>query len=72
MLEDARLYLVCPAIEPGRLRAALDGGVDVVQLRMKDAPDEAVLREAAWMREACAAAGRPGLVGVGWTGPTAT
>ncbi len=62
MLEDARLYLVCPAIEPGRLRAALDGGVDVVQLRMKDAPDDAILREAAWMREACAAARVPFLV----------
>ncbi len=62
MLEDARLYLVCPAIDPGRLRAALDGGVDVVQLRMKDAPDDAVLREAAWMREACAAARVPFLV----------
>jgi thiamine-phosphate pyrophosphorylase len=62
VLEDARLYLVCPAIDPGRLRAALDGGVDVVQLRMKDAPDDAVLREAAWMREACAAARVPFLV----------
>lgn len=62
MLEDARLYLVCPALEPARLRAALDGGVDLVQLRMKDAPDDAVLREAAWMREACAAAGVPFLV----------
>ncbi len=62
MLEDARLYLVCPAVEPARLRAALDGGVDVVQLRMKDAGDAAVLREAAWMREACAAAGVPFLV----------
>jgi thiamine-phosphate pyrophosphorylase len=62
VLEAARLYLVCPAVEPARLRAALDGGVDVVQLRMKDAEDDAVLREAAWMREACAAAGVPFLV----------
>jgi thiamine-phosphate pyrophosphorylase len=59
---DARLYLVCPAIAPARLRAALAGGVDLVQLRMKDAPDDAVLREAAWMREACAAACVPFLV----------
>lgn len=57
MLADARLYLVTPALEPGRLRALVDGGVDLVQLRMKDAPDAAVLREAAWMREACADAG---------------
>ena len=57
MLADARLYLVTPAIEPARLRALLDGGVDLVQLRMKEAPDADVLREAAWMREACADAG---------------
>ncbi len=57
MLADARLYLVTPALEPWRLRALLDGGVDLVQLRMKDAPDADVLREAAWMREACADAG---------------
>jgi thiamine-phosphate pyrophosphorylase len=62
VLEAARLYLVCPAVDPARLRAALDGGVDVVQLRMKDADDDAVLREGAWMREACAAAGVPFLV----------
>jgi len=62
MLADARLYLVCPAVEPARLEAALLGGVDVVQLRMKDAPDADVLREAAWMREACAAAGVPFLI----------
>ncbi len=57
MLADARLYLVTPALEPGRLQALLDGGVDLVQLRMKEAPDTDVLREAARMREACAAAG---------------
>lgn len=57
MLSDARLYLVTPALEPARLRALLDGGVDLVQLRMKAACDADVLREAAWMRVACAAAG---------------
>jgi len=57
VLAGARLYLVTPALERGRLRALLDGGVDLVQLRMKDAPDADVLREAAWMREACADAG---------------
>lgn len=62
MLGDARLYLVTPAIEPARLGALLDGGVDVVQLRMKGAADADVLREAAWMREACAIAGVPFLL----------
>jgi thiamine-phosphate pyrophosphorylase len=57
VLADARLYLVTPALAPGRLRALLDGGVDLVQLRMKDAPDADVLREAAWMHAACADAG---------------
>lgn len=65
----ARLYLVCPAIDVARLRAALRGGVDLVQLRMKDARDADVLAAAAPMREACAEAGalfllndRPNLV----------
>ena len=62
MLADARLYLVTPALEPSRLQALLDGGVDLVQLRMKGAGDADVLREAAWMREACAAAGVPFLL----------
>jgi thiamine-phosphate pyrophosphorylase len=62
VLADARLYLVTPALEPARLQSLLDGGVDVVQLRMKDAADAAILREAAWMREACAAAGVPFLL----------
>ncbi len=62
MLGRARLYLVTPALEPSRLQALLDGGVDLVQLRMKDADDADVLREAAWMRGACAAAGVPFLL----------
>lgn len=61
-MRDARLYLVTGVIEPARLRAALDGGVDVVQLRMKDAADADVLREAAWMRELCAQADAPFLL----------
>lgn len=57
-LQAARLYLVTPAIAPDRLRAALSAGVDVVQLRIKDAADDAVLlREAALVRAACADAG---------------
>lgn len=62
VLADARLYLVTPALERSRLQALLDGGVDIVQLRMKEAGDDAVVREATWMREACAAAGVPFIV----------
>ncbi len=62
MLADARLYLVTPVLEPARLRALLDGGVDLVQLRMKAAPDADVLREAGWMRAVCAEAGVPFLL----------
>ena len=62
MLDDARLYLVTPALEPARLQALLDGGVDLVQLRIKGAADADVLREAAWMRDVCGAAGVPFLL----------
>jgi thiamine-phosphate pyrophosphorylase len=56
-LATARLYLVTGAIDPARLSAALAGGVDLVQLRMKDAGDDAILREAEGVRAACARAG---------------
>lgn len=56
-LQAARLYLVTPAIAPARLQAALAAGVDVVQLRIKDAPDAVIVREAAVLQAACAAAG---------------
>jgi thiamine-phosphate pyrophosphorylase len=51
LLQASRLYLVCGARPGGRdpepvLQAALAGGVDVVQLREKDAPDDEVLRAA--------------------------
>ena len=54
----ARLYLVCPARPGGRnagplVRAALGGGVDVVQLREKDATDEELRGAAAELRAAC-------------------
>jgi thiamine-phosphate pyrophosphorylase len=63
-LARARLYLVAPARPGGRepgpfLRAALRGGVDLVQLREKDAPDEDVLRAAEAFRSACAEIGVP-------------
>jgi thiamine-phosphate pyrophosphorylase len=45
-LSHARLYLVCDDREDDFLAAALRGGVDIVQLRMKDATDDAVLAAA--------------------------
>src|SRR5262249_35011081 len=53
-LRSAHLYLVC-ADEPDEfLASALGAGVDIVQLRMKDATDDAIL--AAGRRFAAAAA----------------
>jgi thiamine-phosphate pyrophosphorylase len=57
-LAGARLYLVTPVIDAGRLRAALAGGVDLVQLRIKDCESDAVLLEQAEIvRDACVRAG---------------
>jgi thiamine-phosphate pyrophosphorylase len=57
-LDRARLYLV---IEAGAARAvvpeALAGGVDMVQLREKHAPDEAIVAAGRELREMCDAAG---------------
>ena len=52
ILGDARLYLVTDGDVEGA-RVALASGVDLVQLRMKDAPDEQVLETAGAFREAC-------------------
>ncbi|MEX2212181.1 MAG: thiamine phosphate synthase [Gaiellaceae bacterium] len=52
-LAPARLYFVTDPIPEARLEAALAGGVDVVQLRMKDAVDEEIVRAAALFRQAC-------------------
>ena len=52
ILRDARLYLVTDGDVDG-VREALAGGVDLVQLRMKDAPDEHVLETARSFREVC-------------------
>jgi thiamine-phosphate pyrophosphorylase len=41
-LQSARLYLVCDEQGDEFLHAALRGGVDLVQLRMKHAPDGAI------------------------------
>lgn len=56
-LAEAHLYLVCPPMAPDRLRAALRGGVDVVQLRMKGASDDAILRTADALAAVCAEEG---------------
>jgi thiamine-phosphate pyrophosphorylase len=52
-LAQARLYLVCDAREDEFLGAALRGGVDIVQLRMKHASDAEVLAAADPMRRLC-------------------
>jgi thiamine-phosphate pyrophosphorylase len=52
-LRRARLYLVVEASAESVLAPALRGGVDMVQLRDKDADDEAILRAAASFRALC-------------------
>ena len=75
-LSAARLYLVCSTRPDGRpmhdvLSAALAGGVDIVQLRDKQAGDDELLAAAAVAHELCDEHGallilndRPDLVGV--------
>jgi len=63
-LEDARLYLVCGADPGGRpladvLAPALENGVDVFQLRMKDAREVEIMAAADVARELCRDAGVP-------------
>jgi thiamine-phosphate pyrophosphorylase len=58
-LHAARLYLVCADQPDAFLSAVLGAGVDVVQLRMKDATDSAII--AAGRRFAAAAAGHQAL-----------
>jgi thiamine-phosphate pyrophosphorylase len=53
-LSTAHLYLVCDALEPSALEAALDGGVDLVQLRMKDRPDTEIVSVARRFAALCA------------------
>ena len=53
-LAEARLYFVTDAsTDQHALREALAGGVDVLQLREKDLPDDELLAAAATFREAC-------------------
>jgi thiamine-phosphate pyrophosphorylase len=54
-LRSARLYLVCPARSDAFLRAVLSAGVDIVQLRMKDADDEEIVRTGRRFARAAAA-----------------
>jgi thiamine-phosphate pyrophosphorylase len=52
-LRRARLYLVVEAAAEPVLEPALRGGVEMVQLRDKEADDEALLRAAARFRSIC-------------------
>jgi thiamine-phosphate pyrophosphorylase len=54
-LGRARLYLVCDGRSGEFLDAALRGGVDIVQLRMKDSSDERIVAVAERFANACAA-----------------
>ena len=53
-LEQARLYLVCAEIADAALADALAAGVDIVQLRLKGAGEDAILRAAARIAPLCA------------------
>jgi thiamine-phosphate pyrophosphorylase len=52
-LQDARLYLVCDDRGDEFVRAALAGGVDIVQLRMKDRSDAQILAAGRRLARAC-------------------
>jgi thiamine-phosphate pyrophosphorylase len=56
-LRSARVYLVCDERSDAFLESALSGGVDLVQLRMKDGRDDRILAAAARYRAACAVHG---------------
>jgi thiamine-phosphate pyrophosphorylase len=52
-LDAARLYFICDSAHLDALEPALRGGVDIFQLRDKDASDEELLRAAAAARALC-------------------
>ena len=54
-LRTACVYLVCGSRPDAFLEQALGGGVDVVQLRIKDAPDSEIVRTAKRFARRCAA-----------------
>jgi thiamine-phosphate pyrophosphorylase len=53
-LSDAPLYLVCDERPDGFLDAALKGGVDIIQLRIKRGSEEEILAAAARFKRVCA------------------
>jgi thiamine-phosphate pyrophosphorylase len=53
-LSEARLYLVCDARPDAFLHAVLEGGVDVVQLRIKHGSEADILAAARRFRRVCA------------------
>ena len=58
-LHAARLYLVCGEQPDAFLRQALQGGVDIVQLRLKGAPEETIVTTARRYAEICRVHGVP-------------
>ena len=58
-LHAARLYLVCGEQTDAFLEQALRGGVDIVQLRLKDASDETIVATARRYAAVCRAHGVP-------------
>lgn len=69
-LEAARLYLICDERPDSFLEAALRGGVEIVQLRMKGAHDDEIVAAGRRFARVCGAHGalfllndRPDLVG---------
>lgn len=72
LLQSARLYLICDVQPDEFLTAALRGGVDLVQLRMKAGSDEEIVSTAQRFRQVCRRHGallilndRPDLVSAG-------
>ncbi|HEY1711849.1 MAG TPA: thiamine phosphate synthase [Solirubrobacteraceae bacterium] len=59
VLRAARLYLVCGEQTDAFLERALRGGVDIVQLRLKDADDETTIATARRYVAVCRAHGVP-------------
>jgi thiamine-phosphate pyrophosphorylase len=58
-LHAARLYLVCGEQTDAFLRRALRGGVDIIQLRLKDADDETIVATARRYAAICRPQGVP-------------
>jgi thiamine-phosphate pyrophosphorylase len=52
-LAGARLYFVTDAVPSDMLEAALSGGVDIVQLRLKEAADEEIVAAGRTFRKGC-------------------